>query len=116
MLPTLLLIIAAMGLALYALHELAPDRWTGVVGGLRGATLAPPHLATPRAGGPAQPTAGSAVSTADVRAGGRSVARTMALWAPLAVVALALVVRLVNLTGVPYGFFCDEASPALDAY
>jgi hypothetical protein len=34
----------------------------------------------------------------------------------VAIVALAFALRMINLTGVPYGFFCDEASPALDAY
>src|SRR5690348_14429539 len=108
MLQALVLIALAVALMLYALYELAPDRWTWVVSGLRGATLAPPRPAIPRTGGQTQPTAGSAVGAANVRAGERSVARTIALWAPLAVVALALVVRLINLTGVPYGFFCDE--------
>src|SRR5579875_3148831 len=116
MLQALVLIALAVALMLYALYELAPDRWTWVVSGLRGATLAPPRSAIPRAVGQAQPTANSAVGTVDARARERTVARTIALWAPLAIVALALVVRLVNLTGVPYGFFCDEASPALDAY
>lgn len=34
----------------------------------------------------------------------------------LAIVTLALVLRTVDLTGVPFGFFCDEASNGLDAY
>lgn len=34
---------------------------------------------------------------------------------PLAIVALAFVLRVVQLSTVPYGFFCDEATQGLDA-
>ncbi len=42
--------------------------------------------------------------------------RLYAWWAPLAILVLALALRVVNNTESPYGFFCDEASNALDAY
>jgi len=42
--------------------------------------------------------------------------RVFRLWVPLAIVGLAFGLRAINLTGSPFGFFCDEASNALDAY
>ncbi len=42
--------------------------------------------------------------------------RLLALWTLWAILVLALALRVVNITGSPYGFFCDEASDALDAY
>ena len=52
------------------------------------------------------------VITAQVRAQSRLVATAL----PLAVVSLALGLRIVRLTSVPNGFFVDEASAALDGH
>ena len=40
----------------------------------------------------------------------------LTIGAPLAIVILALALRVINLTGSPYGFFVDEASNGIDAY
>src|SRR5688572_29716071 len=45
----------------------------------------------------------------------RGRARWCTLVLPLAIVVLAFVLRVVQLSTVPYGFFCDEATQGLDA-
>src|SRR2546423_1411962 len=46
----------------------------------------------------------------------QGMAAAVATWAALAIVALAFALRVIQITGSPYGFFADEASNALDAY
>jgi len=120
MVQALILLALAVALILYALHELAPGRWPSVVGSLRGTVLAPPRPQVQRS-----PLRGddhgatSALRSGALPAGqtGHDTAgRLLALWAPLAVIALALLLRVIDLTGSPFGFFCDEASNGLDAY
>jgi 4-amino-4-deoxy-L-arabinose transferase-like glycosyltransferase len=117
-------------LIVYGLHELAPERWASAVATLRRFVVVTPPLATapadatrkrvPRAAG----DGGSPPATLEER-GPRPMATPapegmegtlLTRWAPLAIVVLAFALRVIDITGSPYGFFCDEASNALDAY
>lgn len=119
MVETLILLVIAVALGLYALRELAPRQWAALYRPRRGTSAA----SSSTAAGVVLEDAGGAVLGREWAAppaaampllGARS--RVLALWAPLVIVALAFALRVVNLTGVPFGFFCDEASPTLDAY
>ena len=108
----LILLVVAVGLGGYALHELAPGQWASAVRGLRVSlarpTEAPAHSTV---------TGHSVMETQSEKLG--ALGRypwLLTLAAPTAIVALAFALRVVKLTGSPLGFFCDEASNALDAY
>ena len=100
MVETSVLLVIAVLLVLYSVRELSPEAWRPGTHWLR------------QPSGPTSLKTTVAVATAP----SLTTSRVLTLWAPLAVVTGAFVLRIVQLTGVPYGFFCDEASPALDAY
>jgi 4-amino-4-deoxy-L-arabinose transferase-like glycosyltransferase len=113
MLNPWLLLLVAVGLLLYATHELAPTFWASAMGRLRqrlGAALGDVPLSAARAETLTEPASSLASAHVPVPS------RLLALWVPLVIVALALVLRVIDLTGSPFGFFCDEASNGLDAY
>src|SRR2546423_783530 len=125
MLNGLLLLPIGLLLGLYAAHELAPTWWATAVALLRHfATVSPPLPAALRE---AVHVPGEGSSSAIGRAVGptqlggavapeTTTMRVASVVAPLAVLALAFALRVVKMTASPYGFFCDEASNALDAY
>jgi len=100
MLPIALILIA-LGLSIYAAHELAPRLWSALIAALQPRSASAPILA---------------LLASERRARTPWDARALVVWAPLAIVGLAFVLRVINLTGSPFGFFCDEASNGLDAY
>jgi 4-amino-4-deoxy-L-arabinose transferase-like glycosyltransferase len=122
MLEALILLAIAALLGLYAVRELAPARWAAGMGKLRRlAVLLPPPpegaLRAPEA--IAQDGSVAGATLAGPPPGDRpsqGMAAAVTTWAALAIVALAFALRVIQLTGSPYGFFCDEASNALDAY
>jgi 4-amino-4-deoxy-L-arabinose transferase-like glycosyltransferase len=111
----------------YAVRELAPGYWARASGAMRrvavdrtpsGSALPVPAMSgTDRTVGstPALPLPRTAE---DRKVGALAWLRDhlLTVVAPASIVALALVLRIVDLTGVPPGFFADEASNALDAY
>jgi 4-amino-4-deoxy-L-arabinose transferase-like glycosyltransferase len=129
-----LLLVAAGVLVVYALRELAPAYWARAAGALERAVLTPGRhpetmqsqaplgsratiAGTDRAahGIPAVATQRPAARRADRMAAWLR-AHRLALAASTSIVALALVLRTIDLTQAPPGFFADEASNALDAY
>lgn len=106
MFTTLALLVLAVLLMLYAARGLAPASWNGGLNGLRRAITAPVP----------EPTTVERAVPALTLPAGLARSRALAIAAPLAIVLIACVPRVINLTGVPFGFFCDEASPSLDAY
>ena len=125
MLDGVLLLTSGLLLGLYAAHELAPTWWATAAALLRRfATVSPPRPATLREAVlvPDQDRS-SAIGTgprptqpSGALAPERKTRRVVIVVAPLAVMALAFALRVVKITEAPYGFFCDEASNALDAY
>src|SRR5438105_124375 len=125
MLDGVLLLTGGLLLGLYAAHELAPTWWATAAALLRRfATVSPPRPATLREAVlvPDQDRS-SAIGTgprptqpSGALAPERKTRRVVIVVAPLAVMALAFALRMVKITESPYGFFCDEASNALDAY
>jgi len=110
-----ILLLLGVLLGVYAVYEFLPVPRTSklattvqsfVAPGIRRPTTRP--LAE-RATFPQTPSV-----TTNVEA--RTDTRVFRLWLPLAIVGLAFGLRAIDLTGSPFGFFCDEASNALDAY
>lgn len=110
---------------LYAIHELAPDALARAAGRLRRSIRMSPGGAglrsTIRAVIQAQSSRDVRAMPATATVAGSAAStwldsRALILWAPLAIVALAFALRVYQVTYSPYGFFCDEASNALDAY
>jgi 4-amino-4-deoxy-L-arabinose transferase-like glycosyltransferase len=122
MLETLILLALAALLGLYAVHEPAPARWAAGLWKLRrlAVTSPPPSQGAVREREAVMrdvPSAGAGMSVTQPAApSSRQAMVAVIMWAAVAIVALAFVLRVIQLTDVPYGFFCDEASPALDAY
>src|SRR5919199_5848691 len=122
MLEALILLAIATLLGAYAVRELAPARWAAGMGKLsRLAVLSPPPsrgtVREREALSRDVPSAGAGLSVAQPAApASRAAMAVVSTWAVVAIVALAFVLRVIQLTRVPYGFFCDEASPVLDAY
>lgn len=113
---TLILIVLAVALIVYALHEIVPDRWLSVVGSLRGTALTTPRSSARHVPMQSDEPAMPFPTVPTPRADQGTASRVLTLGAPLVIVALALFLRVIDLTGSPFGFFCDEASNALDAY
>jgi len=99
MFETPVILAFAALLALSSLRELSPQAWGAGARWLR------------QPNGPTTLKTTAALATAP----SLTTSRVLTLWVPLAVVTGASILRVVQLIGVPYGFFCDEASPALDA-
>src|SRR5205085_3218038 len=122
MLETLILLAIAALLGVYAVHELAHTRWAAGLWKLRRlAVLSPPPSEGAMRGGEAIAQDGSVTDATlagpqpwDIPSQGMAAAVTT--WAALAILALAFALRVIQITRSPYGFFCDEASNALDAY
>src|SRR5436309_4211404 len=113
MLEALILLAIAALLGLYAVRELAPARWAAGMWQLRRlAVVSPPpsegavreREAHARDGA----TAGATLAGPqpwDIPSQG--MAATITTWAALAIMALAFALRVIQITGSPYGFFCD---------